>query len=140
MDCRVKPGNDGSDEMSALTQLARYIAESGPAHDKQRKLVELHLIDTVGALIASIGTPEGLRLLGFRARAPAVSPAGAIELDLAIRCALARASEIDDIHLPSMTTPGAASVSASASAFAHSPASSFNRRAATAATANGAAK
>ena len=107
--------------MSALTQLARYIAESGPAHDKQRKLVELHLIDTVGALIASIGTPEGLRLLGFRARAPAVSPAGAIELDLAIRCALARASEIDDIHLPSMTTPGAIVIPAALTLAAAAP-------------------
>jgi 2-methylcitrate dehydratase PrpD len=30
-----------------------------------------------------------------------------LALDLATRCALARLSEIDDIHLPSMTTPGA---------------------------------
>src|SRR5499433_2716947 len=31
---------------------------------------------------------------------------GTCALDLATRCALARLSEIDDIHLPSMTTPG----------------------------------
>src|SRR5262249_31085179 len=40
----------------------------------------------------------------MRARAQAD---GAWALDLATRCALARLSEIDDIHLPSMTTPGA---------------------------------
>ncbi len=32
--------------------------------------------------------------------------ATALALDLATRCALARLSEIDDIHLPSMITPG----------------------------------
>jgi 2-methylcitrate dehydratase PrpD len=37
----------------------------------------------------------------------AAQAAGALALDLSTRCALARLSEIDDIHLPSMTTPGA---------------------------------
>jgi 2-methylcitrate dehydratase PrpD len=108
--------------MSALTELGRTIAESGPAHDEQRELVELHLIDTVGALIASTGTPEGLRLLGFRARegAPA-SRGGAVALDLATRCALARASEIDDIHLPSMITPGAIVIPAALTLVAAAP-------------------
>jgi 2-methylcitrate dehydratase PrpD len=108
--------------MSALTELGRTIAESGPDHDEQRELVELHLIDTVGALIASTGTPEGLRLLGFRARggSPA-SRGGAVELDLATRCALARASEIDDIHLPSMTTPGAIVIPAALTLAAAAP-------------------
>src|SRR5258708_39872603 len=71
-----------------------------------RELVELHLIDTVGALIASARTVEGLGLLRFRAAMRARGE-GAWALDLATRCALARLSEIDDIHLPSMITPGA---------------------------------
>jgi len=94
--------------MSALGELGRYIADSGPPADDLREAAQLHLIDTVGALIASTRMPEGLRLLRFRAAMPEAAEAGgALALDLSTRCALARASEIDDIHLPSMTTPGA---------------------------------
>jgi 2-methylcitrate dehydratase PrpD len=94
--------------MSALEQLGRYVADSEAPSDELRELLELHLIDTVGALIAGTHTPEGLRLLRFRADTrDAAEAGGASALDLSTRCALARASEIDDIHLPSMTTPGA---------------------------------
>jgi 2-methylcitrate dehydratase PrpD len=94
--------------MSALERLGSYVAASGREHpsDAARELVELHLVDTVGALIASTRTVEGLGLLRFRAAMRARGQ-GAWPLDLATRCALARLSEIDDIHLPSMTTPGA---------------------------------
>jgi 2-methylcitrate dehydratase PrpD len=57
-------------------------------------------------LIASTRTVEGLGLLRFRAALRARGQ-GTCALDLATRCALARMSEIDDIHLPSMTTPSA---------------------------------
>jgi 2-methylcitrate dehydratase PrpD len=94
--------------MSALEQLGRYVAESDPPSRELRELLELHLIDTVGALIASTRTPEGLLLIRFRADMRQAGEArGALAPDLATRCALARLSEIDDIHLPSMTTPGA---------------------------------
>src|SRR5499427_6604237 len=96
--------------MSALERLGSHVAASGREHasDAARETVELHLIDTVGALIASTRTVEGLGLLRFRAAMRARAQAdGAWALDLATRCALARLSEIDDIHLPSMTTPGA---------------------------------
>jgi 2-methylcitrate dehydratase PrpD len=94
--------------MNALERLGSYVAASGREHpaDAVREFVELHLIDTVGALIASTRTVEGLGLLRFRAAMRARGQ-GAWALDLAIRCALARLSEIDDIHLSSMTTPGA---------------------------------
>jgi 2-methylcitrate dehydratase PrpD len=94
--------------MSALERLGSYVAASGRERPSAaaRELVELHLIDTVGALIASARTVEGLGLLRFRAARRARGQ-GAWALDLATRCALARLSEIDDIHLPSMTTPGA---------------------------------
>ena len=92
--------------MSALEQLGAFLA-AGPAGalaDGTRETVELHLIDTVGAWIAAGATTEGRALLAYRA---AMAPQGdALALDLATRCALARLSEIDDIHLPSMTTPG----------------------------------
>src|SRR6516162_1328278 len=96
--------------MSALERLGGYVAASGRERrcEAARELVELHLIDTVGGLIASTRTVEGLGLLRFRAAMRARAHAdGAWALDLAARCALARLSEIDDIHLPSMTTPGA---------------------------------
>ena len=96
--------------MSALERLGSYVAASGRERPSEavRELVELHLIDTVGALIASTRTVEGLGLLRFRAAMRARGHMdGAWALDLATRCALARLSEIDDIHLPSMTTPGA---------------------------------
>src|SRR5262249_27660189 len=94
--------------MSALERLGSHVAESGRARvgDAARELVELHLVDTIGALIASTRTVEGASLLRFRAAMRARGQ-GAWALDLATRCALARLSEIDDIHLLSMMTPGA---------------------------------
>ena len=102
---RAEPGRD----MSALDGLGRYVAASGRERrcEAVRELVELHLIDTVGALIASTRTAEGLRPAAISRRDAGRADKRALALDLATRCALARASEIDDIHLPSMTTPGA---------------------------------
>src|SRR5262249_27508765 len=94
--------------MTALEQLGRYVAESACPSAGARELVESHLIDSVGAWIAGARTAEGMRLLRFRAAMRARGQAAdALALDLATRCALARLSEIDDIHLPSMTTPSA---------------------------------
>src|SRR5262249_6050587 len=84
----------------------RHIAGSECLSPALRELVELHLVDTVGALIASTRTVEGSSLLRFRA-AMREREKRASALDLATRCALARLSEIDDIHLPSMMTPAA---------------------------------
>src|SRR5215470_8489655 len=94
--------------MSALERLGGHVAESGRGRPSNavRELVELHLVDTVGALIASTRTVEGANLLRFRT-AMREREERAWALDLATRCALARLSEIDDIHLPSMITPGA---------------------------------
>ncbi|MFL6797913.1 MAG: MmgE/PrpD family protein [Xanthobacteraceae bacterium] len=87
---------------AALQRLGRSVAalKSDGATDA---LLQLHVTDSLGAWIASTGTPEGLRLLRFRA----AQHQQVLALDLATRCALARLSEIDDIHLASMTTPGA---------------------------------
>jgi 2-methylcitrate dehydratase PrpD len=96
---------------AALERLGSYVAESSAGADKLPELLQLHIIDTLGAWIASTATAEGARLLQFR-RAMQKEHAGAApSLDLATRCALARLSEIDDIHLPSMTTPGSIVVS-----------------------------
>src|SRR5262245_60461971 len=98
--------------MSALERLGRHVAGSGRERpsDATREPVELHLIDTVGPWVASTQTAEGPSLLRFRATMRERGE-GAWALDLATRCALARLSEIDDIHLPSLTTPGAIVIS-----------------------------
>lgn len=71
---------------------------SGPTRDA----VRLHLADTVGAWIAAGATAEGRALLRFSTPEEKDVPGR-----VALNCALARLSEIDDIHLASGTTPGA---------------------------------
>jgi 2-methylcitrate dehydratase PrpD len=91
--------------MSAIEQLGAWIATTPTISKELQAKLALHLTDTVGALIASTGTAEG-RMLRFREEMRESTGSG-LALDLATRCALARSSEIDDIHLASMTTPGA---------------------------------
>jgi 2-methylcitrate dehydratase PrpD len=96
--------------MTALEQLGTYIAASprGPVSNDTLELLDLHILDTIAAGIAAAQTGEGRALLAFRARMQEGGQAGGpLALDLATRCALARLSEVDDIHLASMTTPGA---------------------------------
>jgi 2-methylcitrate dehydratase PrpD len=93
--------------MTALEQLGSFVAQSGreAVPDDVRELVELHLIDSVGAWIAGGATTEGVSLFRFHEAMRNDTPAS-LGLNIATRCARARLSEIDDIHLPSMTTPG----------------------------------
>jgi 2-methylcitrate dehydratase PrpD len=67
-----------------------------------RAALRLHLADTVGAWIAACKTAEAQALLGFESADRASLPGR-----VALACALARLSEVDDIHLASGTTPGA---------------------------------
>jgi 2-methylcitrate dehydratase PrpD len=84
--------------MTALEAMAAFVAEGirGRVPTATRAVARLHVIDTVGAWIAGAHTAEGRALIAFRGPAP----------DLATACALARSSEIDNIHLASTTTPG----------------------------------
>ena len=61
----------------------------------------MHAADAIGAWIAATATEEGRLLLAFR------QPGAALPDRLAINCALARLSEIDDIYPGAMITPGA---------------------------------
>jgi 2-methylcitrate dehydratase PrpD len=78
--------------------MAAFVADGvrGRVPPATRAVVRLHVIDTVGARIAGAHTAEGRALIAFRGPAP----------DLATACAVARSSEIDNIHLASTTTPG----------------------------------
>ena len=85
--------------MTVLEQLGANVARGGAA--PVREALRLHVADTVGAWIAGSATPEGRALAKFGANRDAVSDR------VATHCALARLSEIDDIHLASGITPGA---------------------------------
>jgi 2-methylcitrate dehydratase PrpD len=67
-----------------------------------RDVLKLHIADTVAAWIAACTTAEGRALLAFEPPERAGMPGR-----VGLACALARLSEVDDIHLASGTTPGA---------------------------------
>jgi 2-methylcitrate dehydratase PrpD len=96
--------------MTLLEQLATFVAQSSAPSGHLGEILELHVVDIVGAWTASVHTPEGAALLRWRAAMSEGIAPGAmaqLRLDIATNCALARLSEIDDIHLASTTTPGA---------------------------------
>ena len=84
--------------MTVLEELGARVARGGAV--PPREALRLHVADTVGAWIAGSATPEGRALAKFGANRDAMSDR------VATSCALARLSEIDDIHLASGTTPG----------------------------------
>jgi len=86
--------------MTALEQLGAFVANHQP-DERARADARLHAADTIGAWIAACNTAEGRALLAFRKDADGLGER------LAINVALARLSEIDDIHLGAMITPGA---------------------------------
>jgi len=85
--------------MTLLEQLGAHVARGGAA--TVREALRLHVADTVGAWIAGSATPEGRALAKFCANRDSMPDR------VATHCALARLSEIDDIHLASGITPGA---------------------------------
>jgi 2-methylcitrate dehydratase PrpD len=89
--------------MNGLRQLAAYNAGLGGAIDANiRAKLALHVADTVAAWAAATHTPEGKAVIAFRRRQQQATTTD----DLVAHCALVRLSEIDDIHLASMTTCG----------------------------------
>ena len=105
--------------MNGINEFAAIVQRPNLAADEAvREKLKLHVTDTVGAWIAATRTAEGKKLIAFRGRMP--SPA--LADDLATHCALVRLSEIDDIHLPSMTTPGSVAIPAALTMVAALPA------------------
>ena len=86
--------------MTALEAMAAFVVQGicGCIPASSRALAQLHISDTVGAWVAGAHTPEG--------RALAKRVAGDLSQDVGLHCALARLSEVDNIHLASTTTPG----------------------------------
>jgi hypothetical protein len=82
--------------MNTLDRVAEFLADRRLIdHSAARpERIKLHVLDTIGAMVAGSGLEEGVALR-------ALSSSGS----LACACAAARYTEIDDIHLSSCTTP-----------------------------------
>ena len=88
--------------MSVIGELASFVAgaKASALPRAERERLELHLTDTVVAALAGACIPEGKALQNF-GDAPALADR------IGRRAAATRLTEIDDIHLPSCTTPSA---------------------------------
>jgi 2-methylcitrate dehydratase PrpD len=89
--------------MTALERLGAYLANGRELPRLAFDNAKLRVVDNVAAWIAGIDTTEGRALLAFRT---AMADADRVSAALMTHCALARLSEIDDIHLAAMTTAG----------------------------------
>src|SRR5262249_19279114 len=89
--------------MTALEQFGAYLANGRGLPPLALANARLRLVDSVVAWVAGIGTAEGRALLAFRKESDG---SGELSSAVATHCALARLSEIDDIHLAAMTTAG----------------------------------
>src|ERR1700681_4627077 len=91
--------------MTVISQLADFVAQANAAAlpATEQALQRRHVFDAVVAAAAGARTAEArslAELLGARASLEIIGQ----------RAATIRLSEIDDIHLPSCTTPSAAAV------------------------------
>jgi 2-methylcitrate dehydratase PrpD len=106
---------DGGPVMNGISELAELVQlPSLGADSALREKLALHVVDTIGAWIAATRTAEGKALIVFREYLRAAKNVAAPSPfdDLATHIALVRLSEIDDIHLQSMTTPGSVAIPA----------------------------
>jgi 2-methylcitrate dehydratase PrpD len=97
-------------DMGSLEDLGAFVARCATPSPHLREILALHVADIVGAWIASVPTREGAALKRWRVASSEGAAPGSthrLRLDVATHCALARLSEVDDIHLASTTTPGA---------------------------------
>ena len=88
--------------MNGLDDLAAFISTGAAGADPMQAKLRLHIADSVSAWIAGLATAEGRALVRFRKGLSAAS----LFDDVALACAATRLSEVDDIHLASMTTCG----------------------------------
>ncbi|MFC2012416.1 MmgE/PrpD family protein [Chloroflexota bacterium] len=102
--------------MSVIGQLADFVNGSEFTRLSQDTVehLKMHLLDTIGAMLVGSQTPAGeaigkvLGNLKAHGNIPAVGYSVRTSLlpSIMVGCAGARCTEVDDIHLPSCTTPG----------------------------------
>jgi 2-methylcitrate dehydratase PrpD len=93
--------------MSVLRDLAAFVCGASVAElpESERSIQRRHIADTLLAATVGAHTAEGRALL-------AVLPKASVADAVGMQAAVVRHTEIDDIHLPSCTTPSAIAVPA----------------------------
>jgi 2-methylcitrate dehydratase PrpD len=95
--------------MTVLEQMGEWASANGnaPLSQRVRERLAMHLLDAVGAWIAGRATEEGKMLARLESTpSQPLSVFGREPLDrIALGVATTRLTEIDDIHMPSCTTP-----------------------------------
>jgi 2-methylcitrate dehydratase PrpD len=94
--------------MTVLEQVGAWVAANAPVSATVRDRLGIHVLDTVGAWVAGRSTEEGALLQGLaKPGQGGLALLGDAPLDrLALRVSSIRLSEMDDLHMPSCTTPG----------------------------------
>ncbi|MGZ5867144.1 MAG: MmgE/PrpD family protein [Xanthobacteraceae bacterium] len=107
--------------MTALETFGNFVAHGvrNRLSPETRAAARLHAIDTVAAWIAASRTAEAQQI-ARSAPLVAEGSSGAM-LDIVLNCARVRMSEVDDIHLGAMITPGSFIVPAALSIAASLP-------------------
>jgi 2-methylcitrate dehydratase PrpD len=110
--------------MTVLEQIGEWVAATRPVPEPVRDRLGIHVLDTVGAWVAGRATEEGALLQGLAtAGESGLALLGDAPLDrIAQRASTVRLSEMDDIHMPSCTTPGSVVVTTALTLAAHLPA------------------
>jgi 2-methylcitrate dehydratase PrpD len=106
--------------MNGIDELAASIVALQVEDSAVNEKLRLHVADTLGALVAATTTAEGKALIRFRRQMQSIAGAANVLDDIALYCALARLSEVDDIHLASMITPGSIVIPAALALAVHS--------------------
>ena len=88
--------------MTALETLGEFFAQPHPLPADVQRLLRLHVTDTVAAWVTGSRTPDGRALCALRAGLEGDS----VDAAVAVNCATTRMTEIDDIHVAAMITPG----------------------------------
>ncbi|MDP6172667.1 MAG: MmgE/PrpD family protein [Rhodospirillales bacterium] len=104
--------------MSVIEEMAGHLAGLDAGN---KDILELHLVDTIGAAILGPCIPEGRALLDGEGDGLTALSAGNALDQVAVRVGMTRLSELDDIHLSSGTTPGSIIVPAVTTLSAHLP-------------------
>lgn len=93
--------------MTVIEEFATALADfdAKRINTTQREMIAAHCLDAVGAFLAGSATAEAKELRGL-AEDRALPLLGDMPADVAcLRAATIRSTEIDDIHMPSCTTP-----------------------------------
>jgi 2-methylcitrate dehydratase PrpD len=88
--------------MTAVETLGKFFAQPRLLPAGVRDLVKLHIADTVAAWVTGARTPDGRQLRDLRTSVDG----HALDAAVAVHCATTRMTEIDDIHVAAMITPG----------------------------------